>query len=203
MKETMDVYDAVSILNVTDGMRDTTIRDFLRSLTKPVVLKAFRRFIMANHQDHTGEKIDLHKAVLAKEVLLNHCSVDPTGKPLVDDVLRTTMDTPLSELGNGLKSPKVGKECLDCEGRGWTKYIYQPSITCPNCQGKSARHFRNNDGLHCRRCESTGTVRSAKAVVNYLGCSRCNGTGEIEIFNPLIPKALMSTAESRRDGGRR
>ena len=110
-------------------------------------------------------------------------------------------------------STEVGSrfvECTDCDTMGLALK------TCPQCRG--SRGFTTLDGSHitCRSCDDLGTVPN-KGDFNWFErfwsklCSSCNGTkrktvpygqiyrrcytckglGEIQIFNPVIPKGRL------------
>lgn len=103
-------------------------------------------------------------------------------------------------------------ECTDCDAVGLTLK------TCPQCRG--SRGFTALDGSHvtCHSCNDIGTVSYYKVKFNwndrvfwsrlcsscngtkrkaipyghiYRRCSPCQGLGEIQIFNPVIPKGRL------------
>lgn len=101
-------------------------------------------------------------------------------------------------------------ECTDCGAMGLTLK------TCSQCRG--SRGFTALDGSHvtCGSCDDRGTVRgkdksnwfdhgwlrsclschgTKRKVVPYghiyRRCSPCQGLGEIQIFNPVIPKGRL------------
>ena len=156
--------------------------------SKPEVLTAFRAYVFLHHQDKSNHAVDMDAAVKSKELLLTTCAdyAASTEFRLIDG-------TPLRELGNGVPFPKSGKECSGCGGKGYNKYTYQPTIRCGSCNGRGfisrAPTVRLGGFIDmCRRCRGHGNLRSAKSEVNYMRCDECEGHGEVEIFNPLLPK---------------
>jgi DnaJ-class molecular chaperone len=103
--------------------------------------------------------------------------------------------------GLGRTSTKNHVLCRNCDGRGWG-YTFK----CPDCLG-TGRFFqpRAKRDVTCRRCNGTGYLRfqNAHRCLTCHGtcfvedetvwhfCYHCQGTGEIEIFNPVLPKNLI------------
>ncbi len=106
----------------------------------------------------------------------------------------TEEGTLLSALGLGVGPHKNGKECAACKGRGynthkrrrveWLPYppcprccLIQSTWGCPTCGGRNGLggQFRHKD-----------TITEMHAV-----CATCQGKGEIELMNPVIPKGFL------------
>ena len=96
--------------------------------------------------------------------------------------------------------------CLECFGAGWTY-----ANTCTSCKGTGKfTQERSKRVVDCMRCKATGTIRyrglsrctacvrgyvthSTDRVI-YHTCYRCLGVGELEIFNPVLRKGLLTAA---------
>lgn len=182
----------VGMLLATKSMTISEARTLLsvhERASKPEILSAFRNYVKNNHQDQSGVKVDMDVAVKAKQLLLaNTASFEGISDP--NPHLHTVDGVPLFKLGNGVPWPKSGKPCHDCQGRGFSWYTMQPEITCPACSGLGRSIV--NYYKPCHRCKGTRTVRSALGGRRvYVKCQVCEGIGEIEIFNPLLPKGLL------------
>lgn len=140
---------------------------------------------------------------------------------------RKTVDgIPLSELGLGLGPTTNGRECPQCDQRGYTVVKEHGRGKCQKCEGLGHQHceyrcrFCQGTGLFtqshsgkevpCRKCTGTGTYvhpfNTQRCTVCYgsgkgasdhvtniyiLKCYECRGTGEIEVWNPVIPKGRL------------
>ena len=154
---------------------------------------AYRAAVKKTHPDMGGTESDFRAIQTEYERLL--LLAQETGADGKD----STIDgTPLSELGMGLGPTKNGKECLDCNGKGYNEYRSGSNyVPCPNTV-----HMINR---RCALCGDTACsnrwswwfgrkehwVRSKKKII-YHKCSHCKGTGEVEIFNPAFPKGFIT-----------
>lgn len=160
---------------------------------------------------------------------------DPLGDEVADEdrppsMPRETVDgTPLSELGLGLGPTTNGKDCTDCDSRGYTittehgvakckkckgscqqprefpcracggsrKFIQRRSrreVACRVCEG-SGKFKHPFQTEWCRNCHGTGRGSSEKIVRIYaMKCYSCKGTGETEVWNPVLPKGRLNFA---------
>jgi len=87
---------------------------------------------------------------------------------------RETVDgTPLSELGLGLGPTTNGRDCTDCESRGYTITTEHGVAACKKCEG-SGRQPRE---FPCRACAGSGkfTQKRSRRVVD---CRVCQGSGK-------------------------
>lgn len=143
-----------------------------------------------------------------------------------DEILKTVDGFLLSELGQGLGPTTNGKDCPDCEHKGYQKKAGRSWIFCDKCDmygfaseegicracsgsGKFTQ-ARSKRVVTCLRCNGTGKwvnpfrkmlcpyCHGSKTIwdgdetkVYYVKCSACNGTGEIPIWNPVIPKGAL------------
>lgn len=98
----------------------------------------------------------------------------------------------LNDLGRGVPAPGSGTKCDDCKGKGYFRYLNQPYVRCHSCYGHGVANHVSKGPTPCGRCEGTGKLISAKCTPYFIKCNKCRGCGEIEIFNPLIPKSLIA-----------
>ncbi len=177
----MNEAEAVKILSIS------------RPFSKARVLTQFRSCAKEIHPD-TGRTdggfsfADMDDLVKAKDLLLKIANEKI-------DLNKTITGELLSELGNGLPNNKTGKTCKTCEGKGWDKRVMVQWLPCPSCHGSSYSPFWKNTRISlkfCLRCNNQGEIRSAIYDVKYEKCYDCKGSGENEIFNPLIPKGRLT-----------
>lgn len=137
------------------------------------------------------------------------------GKPKA----QTVDGVSLEELGLGLGPNKNGRDCEDCKHKGYTEREVsriktcswctfgsarrQPCLrcngtgngpkqkpkSCPTCWGTGTKTFER--AVRCRVCGGLGIASFGKGAIEYTLCYKCIGTGEIEIFNPVIPKGRL------------
>lgn len=108
--------------------------------------------------------------------------------------LVTEEGTPLSDLGLGLGALKNGTDCSECKGIGYHErkrkkikwFPYEPCYIC--------RAMGSTWG--CIRCGHLYFKHTDTVEVYYAICAPCQGKGEIEIFNPVIPKGFLSAGPS-------
>lgn len=138
--------------------------------------------------------------------------------------LKTTNYRLLSELGLGLGPLVNGRECVQCQHKGYTEEKLNAWQTCTQCSSygwtytqpclrcKGSGKYTNRKGdasFECYVCRGDGYLPSRhlnkcwvckgeggkKVPVNsvvYYFCYTCNGVGEIKIYNPVIPKGILS-----------
>jgi|GEM_PF-2921380 len=85
--------------------------------------------------------------------------------------------------GNGRFYPRhVGKAFGTM---GWFSDPFGVGVTLPNGQERRAHK--------CKRCRGSGTVCVEDVrVLKYLKCLKCEGTGEEQIFNPVLPRGYLT-----------
>ncbi len=124
---------------------------------------------------------------------------------------RTSQGDLLVDLGKGLGPTTNGAHCKDCNSLGYiqkmrvTSYTQTPCLRCQIQCGRCAGRGKLKATL-CPECAGTGTFRLlshcfacltvgylSKPVYTpvYLTCSLCEGTGEIQIMNPVLPKGAV------------
>jgi DnaJ-class molecular chaperone len=138
---------------------------------------------------------------------------------------KTVEGISLHNLGQGLGPTQNGRDCPDCEHRGYTvefgrewKYCdycddfgYIPrEFPCRACNGTGKFTQASKRVVNCRICNGTGIFkhpylrticpkcRGSKTIwgkdessPKYRVCSKCEGKGEIPIWNPVIPKGRL------------
>jgi hypothetical protein len=75
--------------------------------------------------------------------------------------------------GNFSKNGKVVGTCFNCNGKGWHRVNRRAVNTCQTCKGRME-------------------VDNPKGTKKHQRCTTCKGTGEILVFNPVLPKGLLS-----------
>lgn len=122
----------------------------------------------------------------------------------------------LSTLGLGLGPLKNGKDCTNCRGSGYNSDTYQKYQNCTVCNGTGGKRTqrrcpmcrgKGRDGHHrcfacggkgsqsdgfgnCLACFGSGRGKSENVQV-YRKCSNCEGKGETECWNPVLPKGRL------------
>ncbi len=167
---------------------------------------AFRSLSKERHPDTGGshrEFIDLKEAY---DMLLGYVI---EGKKYVD---KTTQGDLLVDLGNGLGPTTNGAHCKNCNSLGYrieTRTSHYRIIDCsfcgvrcgrcsgrgrlitgecPECKGSGTFRFRN---IGCTFCRGRGNYSKPILTQVYITCSTCEGTGEIKIMNPVLPKGAV------------
>lgn len=106
--------------------------------------------------------------------------------------------------------PSAYMECTTCKGiglepgietcsacRGTGKFTQERSrrvVTCRVCQG---RGFTRKPALWsnltevCSKCRGIGRILRPTGAVQYVKCRKCEGKGEIPMWNPVLRKAAL------------
>lgn len=81
-----------------------------------------------------------------------------------------------------------GKDCPECKHAGYRQYTESENRPCP-----ARRRYRFGGfagaGWICP-CHGTGLIEGPRRTI-YHRCVKCNGTGEVEMFNPVIIKGSL------------
>ena len=81
--------------------------------------------------------------------------------------------------------------CRACSGLGRFTQRSGRVVTCRVCRGTGEfRHPHRKDS--CSECHGSKTIWLDGERVYYERCGACNGAGELEIFNPVIPKGILT-----------
>lgn len=81
--------------------------------------------------------------------------------------------------------------CKSCKGTGKFTQKRGTVVACRTCNGTGKfKHPRIK--VVCLHCRGTKTIYGTNEnEVFYHKCVSCNGTGEIEMWNPVLPKGLL------------
>jgi DnaJ-class molecular chaperone len=79
--------------------------------------------------------------------------------------------------------------CSRCKGSGKFVKNGRPVGVCFSCRG-TGKPLRPRLNL-CSRCHGRGSINVPANTKEYHLCYTCKGVGEIEIFNPVIPKGRL------------
>lgn len=101
----------------------------------------------------------------------------------------------------GMVPRKVKVDCKYCKGSGkFTQRNSRRVVDCLACggSGKFEKIFgRSNFGFgaweFCPKCLGTKTIFSENEKEFYEKCYECGGIGEIRIYNPVIPKGVLTS----------
>lgn len=81
--------------------------------------------------------------------------------------------------------------CKHCRGTGrFTQKYTKKEVVCRTCNG-TGKFTHPHLTQVCSRCNGTATIYNKDNKTYYTKCYHCKGTGEIEMFNPVIPKGLL------------
>ncbi len=80
--------------------------------------------------------------------------------------------------------------CGPCKGTGkFTQKKSRKVVDCLRCEGTGKfKHPKHTD--KCGECHGRKVRNGSKLIPIYHKCNECGGAGEVEIFNPVILKAL-------------
>ena len=81
--------------------------------------------------------------------------------------------------------------CKRCGGDGVFKINGKAKGECYGCHG-SDWYKPKNRYARCYTCGGLGRVEDRSGAPTYHLCMKCDGTGELEMWNPVIPKGLLS-----------
>lgn len=100
----------------------------------------------------------------------------------------------LVELGKGLGSTKNGSRCESCNGKGYATSLSRTKWdSCRICRGRGFVRHHSGAEKRCWKCFGMGGMHvAAPSEAFHFFCHKCNGTGEIELFNPVFPKMRVS-----------
>lgn len=82
-------------------------------------------------------------------------------------------------------------KCKKCQGTG----KFKENRSCFTCSGTGWFFPKNSRSTYinmCEKCRGSRVMYITEAKKTYEKCFTCKGTGEIRIFNPVIPKGLLT-----------
>lgn len=82
--------------------------------------------------------------------------------------------------------------CRPCNGSGkFTQRRSKRVVDCRACQGTgNFKHPRLRSP--CKKCHGTKTIWGKSNEASYNKCSNCDGTGEVRVWNPVLPKGALT-----------
>lgn len=184
--KTIQFQEALSTLNIEFPFDENALKT------------AFRIKSKETHPDCGGNDEEFKKVMSSYDLLKGFSQVFVDGNGLV-----TVEGISLMDLGKGLPEKNAVK-CDACEGLGYTTTINRRLISgepCPACSGMGIiwnyLGWGNiKEWKTCQRCQGRGMFSPVYQEKNlYHACTRCNGTGEIEIYNPVLKKGVVVTKE--------
>lgn len=88
------------------------------------------------------------------------------------------------------------RKCRPCKGTGeFTQKHSNRVVSCRDCKGKG--FFQTPYYHKCEWCNGLFYTVYKTPTILYDICTLCKGVGEIEIFNPVIPKGLLATFRTK------
>ncbi len=86
---------------------------------------------------------------------------------------------------------KTTSPCRYCKGTGkFTQRRSGRTVDCRACDG-SGRFVHTNHYQYCPRCLGTKTIYTTTEGVFYKRCWECEGSGELPMWNPVLPKGRL------------
>lgn len=82
-------------------------------------------------------------------------------------------------------------KCRKCSGGGRFKRDGRDVGECFACKG-TGWHLSRQRSNQCGSCHGRRSIEDPKGRMFYTGCNTCKGTGEIMVFNPVLPKGLLN-----------
>lgn len=79
--------------------------------------------------------------------------------------------------------------CRRCGGDGNFKRHGKAIGPCKGCSGNGWIKAKTSSN-HCVTCKGAGKIKN-EGMLLHNKCSNCKGTGELLVFNPVIPKGLL------------
>jgi DnaJ-class molecular chaperone len=100
--------------------------------------------------------------------------------------------------GTYVNSQGKKRRCSWCGGSGW----FYPPASETDAQGSTAPLIpgTKKQGRICFDCDGTGKVEGWEIDGEeeyYAVCERCNGIGETQMFNPVLPRGFLSQLDKK------
>lgn len=157
----------------------------------------YRELVFQHHPDKGGNAEKFKEIQQAYEEMREFAS-----KNISEDAQRTVDGVLLSTLGKGLGDTVNSEPCKECTGHGWHQtvhYQFYFDKPCPVCHGDGFLH-NGWMPIPCWQCLGKGGWGAHENQYTlYHTCSHCDGTGQIEIYNPVLPKGRVITNIKNED----
>lgn len=163
------------------GLTYPTTHDELKS--------AYRAACRRVHPDAGGSHADFIRLQYEYDRVKSDPSKFRDGAATLE--LRTIDGIPLVELGLGLGPSVNGRDCTECKHVGYKEYRRSRRVRCPWVSRSMSLRSGDWHQVWCR-CGGTGFITEYRPdEKDYHRCSRCNGTGEVAMFNPVVIKGSL------------
>jgi DnaJ-class molecular chaperone len=86
------------------------------------------------------------------------------------------------------KTGRIKGDCWKCNGTG--RYKLKGPSRCRECNKPPPRRMTMFDGIFGASDSRPGFVKKASSEIHHK-CHSCKGTGETELWNPVIPKGRL------------
>lgn len=156
----------------------TLFSDLTFPCTIDALKDSFRRASKRCHPDAGGS----HDQFIHLKREYDRLLRDPSTFTIARTHARTVDGADLSDLGLGLGPTTNGKDCPECKRVGYRTYTNWRERPCP-------QRRRIGWSTLCY-CHSDGMIRERSGDY-HTRCARCDGTGEIAVFNPVILKGAL------------
>lgn len=168
-------------------------------VTQAELKAAFRRAAKLLHSDVSGGDTD-DLFIAMKAAYDELCALPGTFSDGAE-LESTEEGTPLTDLGHGVGPTKNGKDCTECDGKGYhTEKNVRRVVWTPRHKGVRTQPCERCRAITwtigCRTCDGLFDRAVVTTQVHKI-CVPCQGKGEIEIFNPVIPKGLLANLRSK------
>jgi len=148
---------------------------------------AYRSRSKELHPDRGGDAVEFREMKAAYDKLIKYAVPNFIS---AERLPRTRDGSYLHELGLGLGPRVNGKPCPSCDRRGYHRIEeaqYVKAGECRKCRGLGTRGWRI-----CTDCGGRGHyLRRVEPKIVFERCYKCTGTGELEVFNCVIPKGAI------------
>jgi DnaJ-class molecular chaperone len=193
-------------------------------VTKSALIKRFRELAKEKHPDTGGSDEAFKELKLNFDAAIGF-AVDDSQQER--DATHTIDGVPLINLGYGHPRHVSAVECDRCQRRGWIETVHYryvhgtcdhtfpvpckscgrtgrytnkrgEKVDCWSCQSTGWRRITVSDPYRCRKCYGLwwlGTTAESETV--KVVCNKCDGVGEVILFNPVLQRGSIFTQPKR------
>lgn len=169
----------------------------IEPFTEEELKRSYRKLAHETHPDKGGTCDAFAKIQKAYETLVPF-SIRVDGYQAEGN--RTRHGHLLADLGKGLGELVNSWTCTACEGKGYIKVRHHAEGEfCPDCWGRGFKYsLRDHQLKKCGRCQGMGYLLYRASYTDVLHtCHKCEGTGQIRIPNPVLPKGRVPGEEKK------